>query len=335
LDKLKIERDEKLKKLKTIFGYDYQHPSIFGKGFDEFWDTWGTPFQIGINIALIAGSGGIAGLFTGGAAITARLLAVPIADAAFNGLVAAYQKNRGQDTEAFISLVCAFVPFGKYGFGIARVNKEACFELAAKIRNVGPELFNDMDKLGDFIALLSSEERYILRNVASLDKEVIQQGLDKILKDFKNNAAKMGYPVAAASVRTWRPYFLKEFGFEAGVPTSAAILNGIFGFVEDKNKQWNYSPAELMSIKKAIQVGMDNLQLEDTDDLEKLLAANAIANLIEEGKIEEAKKLADQIGLVFGDKLFNNITPEQERGMEERRKLKVNQRLMQKIKQEQ
>jgi RNase H-fold protein (predicted Holliday junction resolvase) len=33
--------------------------------------------------------------------------------------------------------------------------------------------------------------------------------------------------------------------------------------------------------------------------------------LIEEGKIEEAKKLADQIGTIFKDKKFQNLTQEQ------------------------
>jgi hypothetical protein len=309
LDKLKIERDEKLKKLKSIFGYDYQHPSILGKGFDEFWDTWGTPFQIVVNIALIAGSGGIAGIFTGGAAITARLLAVPIADAMFNGLVAAYQKNRGQDTEAFISLVCALVPLGKYGFGIARVNKEACFELAAKIRNAGPGLFVNMDRLGEFVALLGDEERYILRNVASLDRKVIQDGLDLYFHDFKTYAGKMGYPVVAASARTWRKYVIKEFGFEGGLPTAAGILNGIFGFVEDKNKQWNYPPEQLMSIKKAIKDGMDGLN--STEDLEKLLFANDIANMLEDQQQKgSVKELANGVSGIFANKTFKNMTEE-------------------------
>jgi hypothetical protein len=328
LNKLKKEKDEKLTKLKSIFGYDYQHPSIFGKGFDEFWDTWGTPIQILGNIAIIVGSGGLASIFTGSAAITARLLAVPVADAAFNGLVAAYQKNRGQDTEALISLVCALVPIGKYGFGIAKVNKEVCLELAAKIRNEGAGLFKDMNRLGDFVALLSDEERYILRNVVSLDKEVIKSGTDEFLKDFRKYADVMGKKVVAASVKTWRPYFMKEFGFEGGLPLAAGILNGIFKFVEDKNKQWNYPPEQLMSIKKAIKDGIDGLN--STEDLEKLLFANDIANMLEDQQQKgSVKELANGVSGIFANKTFKNMTEE------DVKRVDVNLKLVEDIKEKQ
>jgi hypothetical protein len=201
-------------------------------------------------------------------------------------------------------------------------------ELAAKIRNEGAGLFKDMNRLGDFVALLSDEERYILRNVVSLDKEVIKSGTDEFLKDFRTYADVMGKKVVAASVKTWRPYFMKEFGFEGGLPLAAGILNGIFKFVEDKNKQWNYPPEQLMSIKKAIKDGMDGLN--STEDLEKLLFANDIANMLEDQQQKgSVKELANGVSGIFANKTFKNMTEE------DVKRVDVNLKLVEDIKEKQ
>jgi hypothetical protein len=64
-----------------------------------------------------------------------------------------------------------------------------------------------------------------------------------------------------------------------------------------------------MSIKKAIKDGMDGLN--STEDLEKLLFANDIANMLEDQQQKgSVKELANGVSGIFANKTFKNMTEE-------------------------
>ena len=279
LNQLMVKRNQEYELLRLTWGYDYWKPSVLGKAFDEWWDKWGTLVQIVGNIALVAASGGIAGLFRGVAAGAIRALAPTVADVTFNALVGAYQVNRGQDSEALISFICAFLPVAKYGFNIGKVSQESATKLAIKIRN-GGDILNSKESLSNFIVLLNEEERYIFRNLMSLPKEEIQKGFDMILKDIKDVAAKEGLKITKTSFKTWGKPFLKELGLEFGVPAVAQISNALTGFIVDSTPMVTWTPESLENSRKIIEGALQQIKggtIEETQ-VKQLAVTNAVFN---------------------------------------------------------
>jgi uncharacterized protein (UPF0297 family) len=277
LKQLMAKRNQEYELLRTTWGYDYWKPSVLGKAFDEWWDTWGTVVQIVGNIALIAASGGIAGLFEGAAAGVIRAMAPMVADVTFNALVGAYQMNRGQDSEAAISFLCAFLPVAKYGFNIGKVSQESAFKLSTKIRNADG-LLSSKEKLSDFIVSLNEEERYIFRNVMSLPKEEIERGFDLILKDINAGAAKEGLKITKTSFSTWGKPFLKELGLEFGVPAAAQIANGIMGFIVDSTPMIEWDAKSLDESRKMVEAHLQTIKgkTDDETKAKQVGVANAV-----------------------------------------------------------
>lgn len=279
LKQLMAKRNQEYDLLRTTWGYDYWKPSVLGKAFDEWWDTWGTVVQIVGNIALIAASGGIAGLFEGAAAGVIRAMAPMVADVTFNALVGAYQMNRGQDSEAAISFLCAFLPVAKYGFNIGKVSQESAFKLSTKIRNADG-LLSSKEKLSDFIVSLNEEERYIFRNVMSLPKEEIERGFDLILKDINAGAAKEGLKIAKTSFSTWGKPFLRELGLEFGVPAAAQIANALTGFIVDSTPMIEWDAKSLDNARKIIENSLQQIKGNTIEEgqIKQLAVTNAVFN---------------------------------------------------------
>ena len=277
LKQLMAKRNQEYELLRTTWGYDYWKPSILGKAFDEWWDKWGTVVQIVGNIAIVVASGGIAGLFEGAAAGAIRAMAPMVADVTFNALVGAYQMNRGQDSEAAISFICAFLPIAKYGFNIGKVSQESAFKLATKIRNANG-LLSSKENLSNFIALLSEEEKYIFRNVMSLPKEEIERGFDLILKDINAVAAKEGLEITKTSFKTWGKPFLKELGLEFGVPAVAQLANGIMGFIVDSTPMIEWDAKSLDESRKMVEAHLQKIKgkTDDETKAKQIGVANAV-----------------------------------------------------------
>jgi hypothetical protein len=277
LNQLTTKRNQEYELLRTTWGYDYWKPSVLGKAFDEWWDKWGTLVQIVGNIALVVASGGIAGIFRGVAAGAVRALAPTVADVTFNALVGAYQANRGQDSEALISFICAFLPVAKYGFNVGKVSQESAVKLATKIRNTSG-LLTDKQSLSNFIALLSEEERYIFRNVMSLPKEEIQKGFDLILKDINAVAAKEGIEIAKTSFKTWGKPFLKELGLEFGVPAAAQIANTLTGFIVDSTPMIEWDAESLDKSRKMVEAHLQSIKgkTDEETKVKQIAVANAV-----------------------------------------------------------
>ena len=288
LNQLMAKRNQEYELLRTTWGYDYWKPSILGKAFDEWWDKWGTLVQIVGNIALVATSGGIAGLFRGVAAGAIRALAPTVADVTFNALVGAYQVNRGQDSEALISFICAFLPVTKYGFNVGKVSQESATKLATKIRN-GGDLLNSKESLSNFIALLNEEERYIFRNVMSLPKEEIERGFDLILKDINAATAKEGLKIAKTSFKTWGKPFLKELGLEFGVPAVAQLTNGIMGFIVDSTPMIEWDAESLDKSRKMVEAHLQSIKGK-TDDETKAKQIGVVNAVFDDAQLKKDLK---------------------------------------------
>lgn len=277
LNQLMAKRNQEYELLRTTWGYDYWKPSVLGKAFDEWWDKWGTVVQIVGNIALVVASGGIAGLFEGAAAGVIRAMAPMVADVTFNALVGAYQMNRGQDSEAAISFICAFLPIAKYGFNIGKVSQESAVKLATKIRNADG-LLSSKESLSNFIALLNEEERYIFRNVMSLPKEEIERGFDLILKDINAAASKEGIEIGKTSFAVWGKPFLKELGLEFGVPAASQIANGITGFIVDSTPMIEWDAESLDKSRQIVEYHLQRIKgkTDEETKLKQIGVTNAV-----------------------------------------------------------
>ena len=280
LKQLMAKRNQEYELLRTTWGYDYWKLSILGNAFDEWWDKWGTAIQIVGNIAIVVASGGIAGLFQGATAGILRTMAPMVADVTFNALVGAYQMNRGKDSEAAISFLCAFLPIAKYGFNIGKVSQESAFKLATKIRNADG-LLSSKENLSNFIALLSEEERYIFRNVMSLPKEEIEKGIKSITKDIAeiNAAAKAGgIEIARTSFKTWGKPFLKELGLEFGVPAAAQIANALTGFIVDSTPMIEWDAKSLDESRKMVEAHLQTIKgkTDEETKAKQIGVANAV-----------------------------------------------------------
>lgn len=259
LDTLVKEKAAAIQELKMVWGYDYWKPSVMGKSFDEAWDKWGGLVMLGGNLLISLGTGGLASLFSGALSLTVRALIPVVTDIAFNGLIAAYQYNKGEDSQAFLSLVCAFLPIAKFGFNIGKINAEASLRLATKIKAT-EGLLQDANKLSEFIITLSEEEKYIFRNLMSLPKKQLaegSQGIFKTLDDVVIAAKKGGTPIGRSSIRAWGPNALRELGIELVLPTVVDVVNQITRFVVDSTIKIQWTPESLKECQSKLKESMD------------------------------------------------------------------------------
>lgn len=268
-DELKLIRDEyqtELSKLDMVFGKDdwISSISIFGEKFDKFWDEWGGAIQLVGNIAIIALSGGIAGVVEGTAGALGfafesgvlRAVAPYAMDATFNALVGTYEASRGKNANSVISFLCAIIPFISYGRNIGKVSVEVAEGLSKKVA-VGK--FDTKESMEIFIKSLTPEERYIFRDVMTLPKELIKSNFDKGVKEIAEKFAKEGVKVAKAGPAVWIPKFLAQVGVEGVPPVAAQVTNGFFNIIKD-NYGNLFTQDELVQIKRKLK----NLEKEDT-----------------------------------------------------------------------
>jgi hypothetical protein len=188
--------------------------------------------------------------------------------------------NRGKDSEAAISFLCAFLPIAKYGFNIGKVSQESAFKLATKIRNADG-LLSSKENLSNFIVLLTEEERYIFRNVMSLPKEEIEKGIKSITKDIAeiNAAAKAGgIEIARTSFKTWGKPFLKELGLEFGVPAAAQIANALTGFIVDSTPMIEWDAKSLDESRKMVEAHLQTIKgkTDEETKAKQIGVANAV-----------------------------------------------------------
>ena len=256
IDKIKDEWSYELKKLDILFGKDNwsKNVSVLGQEFDRIWDKWGTALQIVGNIAIIAFSGGIAGVAEGivgsiGFTVTSgaiRAAAPYVGDSVFNALVGTYESSRGKNEEALISFLCAMIPYVSYSKNIGKVSIDTAEGLARKII-LGK--FDTKESMDIFIKSLSPEERYIFRDVMSLPKESIKANFDEAVKTINKTLRSQGLKVPKVGISVWGPKVLKQLGFEGGVPISGMIVNSFYKII--KNDYGHiYTPEELLDVKR-------------------------------------------------------------------------------------
>ena len=258
LKTIKDEWKKNLMELDVVFGKDDfgKDVSMFGQSFDKFWDKWGGAIQLVGNIAVIALSGGIAGMVEGavgavGFTFTSGVLraAAPYAvDATFNALIGTYEASRGKNENAVISFLCAMIPFISYSRNIGKVSIEVAEGLSKKIA-VGK--FNTKESMEIFMRSLSPEERYIFRDVMTLPKESIKSNFDLAVKELSKKMAENGLKVAKAGSAVWLPKILKQLGFEAAPPVAAQITNGFLKVVKDSG--YIFTQDELIKVKQALK----------------------------------------------------------------------------------
>lgn len=312
-EKLKKEYEQSIKQLNTVFNFDYWKPSIFGKRFDEIYDEWSTAISIAGQVVVALVSGGVANLLRGTAWAAYRALIYPALDVTFNGFMAAYEIHRGKDAEALLSIVCTLLPIPKYKFNVGKIAEEDALRLATKIRNAGPGLLSDPQKLQEFIALADDSERYILRNLLSLPKEKIKDGTDIFFKDLVDKAEELKIKIPAAGFKTWGPPFFKEIGFEAGPPLVVSVINGFGNFIKNNETTLPYTKEELSQIKEAFEYWINESKIQDYEGFIAFFAANELAKELKSGN-KKAKEMMDQMSeMVLGNKKMINIPEEEAR----------------------
>ena len=282
------EWSERLDQIDMVFGKDnwIKDVGIFGQSFDRFWDKWGTALSIVGNIAIIAASGGIAGIVQGTAGAIGftiesgilRAAAPYAADFLFNSVIATYEASRGKNEAALISFICAMVPFMSWEKNIGKVSIESAESLSKKVSTAKYETKEEMEI---FVKNLTPEERRAFRDVMTLPKESIIQNYDLAIKKLSKEMTKTGVEVAKSGIGIWMPALIKQLGIEGGVPVSAGIINGFFKLIKDNYGHF-YTEDELVKVKQYL----DGLKLEER---EKLLdkAARAADNLDKVGITKE------------------------------------------------
>lgn len=324
-NKLKKQRDNELKpiydqyqkdlsQLDVVFGKDdwIGGTSIFGEKFDNFWDKWGGAIQTVGNIAVIALSGGIAGVVEGTAGAIGfvfqsgilRAVAPYAVDATFNALVGTYEASRGKNANSVVSFLCAMIPFISYGRNIGKVSIDVAEGLSKKVL-VGK--FDTKESMEIFVKSLTPEERYVFRNVMSLPKELIKSNFDKSVAKLSKDFTKEGVKVAKAGAPVWVPKFLAQLGFEGGPPVATQVINGFFNIIKE-NYGHLFTQDELIQIKQKL----NNLEKEDT--MKNLVAFSESLNKLKEkeksGKSITKQDIKDGVQSVV-DKDLKEITPQQ------------------------
>jgi len=293
---IKKEWSEQLKTLDLLFGKDNwtKDVSILGQEFDRIWDKWGSVIQIIGNIAIIAVSGGIAGVVEGAAGAIGftvssgalRAAAPYVADSVFNTLIGTYESSRGKNEEALISFLCAMVPYVTYGKNIGKVSIETAEGLSKKIIL---NKFDTKESMDRFIKSLTPEERYIFRETMSLPKETIKTNFDLAVKQIGKTIKGAGLKIPKAGISIWGPLLSKQLSVEGGIPVSAAIINALFKFIQNneminlssddliKTRQYldgklkNSSPPTTMMISDKIVEGMGNGSIKTFFDVKNVV----------------------------------------------------------------
>ena len=263
-DKIKKEWSEQLKTLDLLFGKDNwtKDVSVLGQEFDRIWDKWGTVIQIIGNIAIIAVSGGIAGVVEGAAGSigftvssgAVRAAAPYVTDSVFNALIGSYESSRGKNEEALISFLCAMVPYVTYSKNIGKVSIETAEGLSRKIIL---SKFDTKESMDRFIKSLTPEERYIFRETMSLPKEMIKTNFDLAVKQIGKTIKGAGLKVPKAGISTWGPLLLKQLSVEGGIPISTAITNALFKFIQN-NEMINLSSDDLIKTRQYFDSKLKN-----------------------------------------------------------------------------
>jgi hypothetical protein len=263
---IKKEWKERLDNIDMIFGKDdwIKDVGMFGQSFDRFWDKWGTVLAIVGNIAIIAASGGIAGIVEGASGAIGftlesgilRAAAPYAADVVFNSLIATYEHSRGKNEAAIISFLCAMIPFMSWEKNIGKVSLETAESLSKKVIL---SKFETKEQMEVFVKNLTSEERRAFRDVMTLPKESIIKNYDLSIKELYKEMTKTGVKVAKSEIYTWVPALLKQIGIEGGVPLSASLVNGYFKLITDKYGHI-YTDNELARVKQYLNglKGIDN-----------------------------------------------------------------------------
>ena len=262
---IKKEWSEQLKTLDLLFGKDNwtKDVSILGQEFDRIWDKWGSAIQIIGNIAIIAVSGGIAGVVEGAAGAigftvssgAVRAAAPYVTDSVFNALIGSYESSRGKNEEALISFLCAMVPYVTYSKNIGKVSIETAEGLSRKIIL---SKFDTKESMDRFIKSLTPEERYIFRETMSLPKEMIKTNFDLAVKQIGKTIKGAGLKVPKAGISTWGPLLLKQLSVEGGIPISTAITNALFKFIQN-NEMINLSSYDLIKTRQYFDSKLKNL----------------------------------------------------------------------------
>jgi hypothetical protein len=289
-DKIKKEWSDELKKLDLLFGKDNwaKDVSILGQEFDRIWDKWGTALQIIGNIAIIAFSGGIAGVVSGAARAVGftvssgaiRAAAPYVADSTFNALIGTYESSRGKNEEALISFLCAMVPYITYSKNIGKVSIDTAEGLARKII-LGK--FDTKESMDIFIKSLSPEERYIFRDTMSLPKEMIKRNFDLAVQTINKTLRSQGLKVPKAGISTWGPKVLNQLGVEGGVPLSSMIVNSLFKIISDKYGHI-YTSDQLLEVKKFLNT------LKTENNIELITKSAEALNSLDNKKISKVNK---------------------------------------------
>lgn len=295
-DKIKKEWSEQLKTLDLLFGKDNwtKDVSVLGQEFDRIWDKWGTVIQIIGNIAIIAVSGGIAGVVEGAAGAigftvssgAVRAAAPYVTDSVFNALIGSYESSRGKNEEALISFLCAMVPYVTYSKNIGKVSIETAEGLSRKIIL---SKFDTKESMDRFIKSLTPEERYIFRETMSLPKEMIKTNFDLAVKQIGKTIKGAGLKVPKVGISTWGPLLLKQLSVEGGIPISTAITNALFKFIQNneminlssddliKTRQYfdsklkNSSPPTIMMVSDKIVGGIGNGSIKTFSDVKNIV----------------------------------------------------------------
>lgn len=299
---IKDEWNKQIGEINLLFGKDSwsKDVSVLGQDFDRIWDKWGTAIQVVGNIALIAVSGGIAGIVRGAAgavgfALTSgviRAAAPYVADATFNGLVGLYERSRGKNEEAAISFLCAMVPYISWSKNIGKVSIETCEGLAKKL------ILNKYDTKEDMQLLINSltpEERYIFRDVMSLPKEAIKDNFDLAIKRITKSVGNEGLIIPKAGASVWGPKLLKQFGIEGSIPVSGILVNSFFNVI--KNTYGHiYSEDELIKVKQFLEnlKTMNNIELLSKASI--ALEDLKLENITKENKPDLVQKLGESLG---------------------------------------
>ena len=279
-----------LTELDIVFGKDDfgKDVSVFGQSFDKFWDKWGTAIQLVGNVAIIALSGGIAGIVEGTAGAVGftftsgvlRAAAPYAADATFNALIGTYEASRGKNENAVISFLCAMIPFISYSRNIGKVSIEVAEGLSKKIA-VGN--FNTKESMEIFMRSLTSEERYIFRDVMTLPKESIKSNFDLAVKELSKKMAENGLKVAKAGSEVWLPKILAQLGFEATPPVAAQITNGFLKVVKDNGHI--FTQDELIKVKQALK----NIEKEGL--AKQLIILAEVSKVVKDTKVTAENRL--------------------------------------------
>ena len=160
----------------------------------------------------------------------------------------------------------------------------------------------------------------------SLPKESIQEGLDLFFKEFNALAGKdmdyfvrtygigpggqyvkvAGAEIPKVSFKTWGPPFLKEIGFEAGIPLTSSLINSFGEFIKNSADKLKYTPEELTRIKNAF---VKAVNAGNFDEFEVYMGVADLATQLMKGD-KQAKDFISGMTPMLENKRITNMTEE-------------------------